>query len=151
FKSSDLLRRWWQSDQVKINPARQFAFGCGWVWSQTLGFKFSEHERVDRIGHPAFLFHGWKSRATDWLEGPVGAVSFRDRETSWFGARIFRFVVSGPRRSHLDPCSEIGDLAVGKFLVLGRHLQVFVGVANGLDEQTFLRIAGNDRQPRLAS
>ena len=55
------------------------------------------------------------------------------------------------RRAHFHPGDQIVDLRVGKFLALRRHLQVRIGVTDGFDQQTFFRIAGNDRRARVAA
>ena len=47
-------------------------------------------------------------------------------------------------RAHADPFHEISDEIVGELLVARRHREVAVGVADGFDEQAFVRLAGDD-------
>ena len=47
-------------------------------------------------------------------------------------------------RAHADPLHEVGDEIVGKLLVARRHREVAVGVADGFDEEAFVRLAGDD-------
>ena len=54
-------------------------------------------------------------------------------------------------RAQFDPGHEVGDLAVRKLLAFRRHLQIGIGVADGFDEHTFFRIAGNDHRAVLAA
>ena len=61
---------------------------------------------------------------------------------------MFAFARIG--RAHFDPGIEIGDFGGGELFV-GRHLQIFVAIANGLHEQTFGGIAGDDGGAGLAS
>jgi hypothetical protein len=48
-----------------------------------------------------------------------------------------------PGSSVLDPGDEVLDHGIGKRAVW-RHLELVERAANGLDEQAFVRIAGND-------
>src|SRR2546423_5106598 len=57
------------------------------------------------------------------------------------GSRASR---AGVRRAHLDPGHEIVYLRVGKLLALGGHLKIGISVANGFEQQTFLRITRNN-------
>jgi hypothetical protein len=50
-----------------------------------------------------------------------------------------------------DPFGEIGDLTFGELLVLGRHLQILVLVADGLDEERFIGLAGHKGGPGVAA
>ena len=53
---------------------------------------------------------------------------------------VWRF---GPRGSHLYPLDQIGDDAIFEWF-LGGHFEVFVSSANGLDEEAFFWMAGDD-------
>ena len=55
-----------------------------------------------------------------------------------------------PRRAHLDPRFEIGNLLLAELTAL-RHLQLGVGVAHRFDEQAFLGLAGRDHWPAVAA
>ena len=57
------------------------------------------------------------------------------------------------RRSHFHPRFEIGDLLLGKFAATfaRRHLHVFIGVTDRLDQKAFLRIARDNRRARIAA
>lgn len=48
------------------------------------------------------------------------------------------------RRAQLHPFFQRGDLVGAELLVLRRHLEVRVGVADGFDEQAFLHVARHD-------
>src|SRR5688572_13131781 len=65
------------------------------------------------------------------------------------------FLLSGGsariRSSHFHPNGQIVDLGLSELLVLGRHLQVGIGVTNRLDQQAFFGIAGNDGRAVVAS
>ena len=50
-----------------------------------------------------------------------------------------------------DPLGEIGDLLSGEFFALGGHLEVFVLVADGLDEEGVIGFAGDDRGAGVAA
>jgi hypothetical protein len=50
----------------------------------------------------------------------------------------------GPGGAATDPGDEVVDDAAGE-LVLGRHLEVVIGVADGLDKQALVGVAGDER------
>src|SRR2546421_11425685 len=64
------------------------------------------------------------------------------------GSRASR---AGVRRAHLDPGHEIVYLRVGKLLALGGHLKIGISVANGFEQQTFLRITRNNGGAGIAA
>src|SRR2546430_12838749 len=74
---------------------------------------------------------------------PLTAVACRRR-----GSRASR---AGVRRAHLDPGHEIVYLRVGKLLALGGHLKIGISVANGCEQQTFLRITRNNGGAGIAA
>ncbi len=59
------------------------------------------------------------------------------------------FVVR-PRRSEFHPFRQVGDGRVRQ-LGIGGHHQIHVGVADGLNQPAFFRLAGHDDRPALAS
>jgi len=67
------------------------------------------------------------------------------------GSAAFGRQASRIGRAALYPGSEVGDLLVGKFFALGRHLQVYVGVANGLNQQAIVGFAGNEGRAGISA
>src|SRR5687767_11403206 len=53
--------------------------------------------------------------------------------------------------AHFDPRFQIGDLLVGKLLVVRRHLEVLVRVTNSADEKTFFGVAGDNGRAAIAA
>ena len=50
-----------------------------------------------------------------------------------------------------DPLGEIGDLLVGQFLAFRGHLEIFIFVADGLDQEAFFGVAGDKGGARRAA
>ena len=68
------------------------------------------------------------------------------------GRAVFvRCVGARVGRAHADPRFEVGDLRGGKFLVLRRHLESAVAIADGADERAGIRIAGDDGGAGIAA
>src|SRR5207245_4647673 len=67
--------------------------------------------------------------------------------------RIADFALANARvgRANLDPGFQVGDLLGRKLFAFGRHLEIFVGVADSFDEQAFIGIAGDDRGAGVAA
>ena len=61
------------------------------------------------------------------------------------------FVSFRPGHTGFHPLREVSDLAGGELLVLGRHLEIRVGVADSFDEETFPGVAGNDGRAGVAA
>ena len=57
-------------------------------------------------------------------------------------------------RAHFDPELEVGDFFGGELLTptfARGHLQIFIGVANGLNQQTLVRVARYDSWTGITS
>src|SRR2546427_12210141 len=55
------------------------------------------------------------------------------------------------RRAHFYPRLQVGDLFRGKLFVLWRHLEVFICVADRLDQKALFRVAGRDGRAGVAA
>src|SRR5205807_342267 len=88
-------------------------------------------------------------RVADRTEGPEGALLLGDLETVLLRDRADLAVGVGPRSSLAHPLDKGLDLARLQ-LRLRRHLRL-AGVVNGLDEQALVRLAWDNRRPRIAA
>jgi hypothetical protein len=104
--------------------------------------QFLENEGVHGIAHPGAIGRGRRHRLR-FVKRPLPA---RGGEIigRLFRRRV-RVIRCAPRigRAHFHPRREIGDLGfVQRFL--RRHGEILVQTPHGFDEQTLLRIAGDD-------
>src|SRR5262249_40925355 len=115
---------------------------------QALLIQLRQDERIQPLLGPGAVFSSWHRWIGDGLERPELPVVRRDFEAGvlvrWANDR------GGlrPLRSLLDPGCERGDLR-GIELPLRRHLR-FVFVIDRFDEQTLLRVAGDDGRAGVA-
>src|SRR5262245_52152769 len=94
---------------------------------------------VDRGARPSFVPDRGHRITLRWLKGPMVGSSDEGRGARGKGAG------SGIGRAHVYPRDEVGDLLVGQPAFLRRrHLEVFVLVANRLDESAALGISWHD-------
>ena len=135
-----------QADEVEVDAADERGFFCGGVRAHALGLEFSEDEVVDGVFDPRGILDGRERGLFNGLEGPVilthagvrGRVAGGDVDARVGGAAA-------------DPLGEIGDLLVGEFFAFGGHLEVFVFVADGPDEERLVGFTGDDRGAGVAA
>ena len=113
----------------------------GWSRRKFFRGELCEDEGVDGILDFGFSIFDCGDRGLgDGLEGPVlaGARHVHRGRFGGGGARV--------GRAHFHPLLKGGDFFRGEFAAFffRRHLEVFVGIADGRDEETFFRIAGDE-------
>ena len=106
-----------------------------------LGFEFREEEAVHGLGAPGGVFHGGHGLGARRGPAPVLLLELLDVEAFRSDARGAS--LGGPGRAALHPLGEVGSLGVAQAR-LGRHLQVLVAVAHGLDEEALVRLPGDN-------
>jgi hypothetical protein len=62
-----------------------------------------------------------------------------------------RVVRAGVGRPHRDPFLEVGDLFCRELLALGRHFEIRIVVADGLDEEALVGLARDERRAGVAA
>ena len=104
--------------------------------------EFGEDEAIDLGAGPRGVLDGRGRRFLGRLKGPM-FTAFREVDAA---ARGRGLAVARVGRAHENPLLEVGDDIGGELAaVLGRgHLEIFVGVADGLEEEALLQVAGND-------
>ena len=55
------------------------------------------------------------------------------------------------RRAHFDPGFQARDFFWRKLFIFGRHLQIRISVTHGLDQETRVRIGGDDDRSRTSA
>ena len=135
-----------QAVQVEVQPANQLApVRLRRRRQAQLGVLLGD-EAVDVVAHPAALDLR-RTGIAQRLEAPVLAVFLG--ETKGVHRHALRLVLR-PGGADPHPLFQHGDLLVRQ-LLLGRHRQVFVVVAHGLDDQRLVRLAGHQCRPRVAA
>ncbi len=110
-------------------------------------FEFGEDEAVDVTARPGGVLYRRRLLGSDGLIRPVTPAGFE--------VDAFCFCDGGAgdarvRRSALHPLHQHVDLRVSQ-LALGGHFHVGVGVADRLDQQALVGIAGLDRGAAIAA
>ena len=137
----DLLRRGRQAGEVERRATDQGPLVGLRSRAHPLPFEAGEDEGVDRRLDPRPVPDRGRIDGADRLEGPVGlrgpglGVGGRDRPLR-------------PGSAHLDPGRDRLDGRRGE-LAFGRHLDVFVRLPDGLDDQALVGLAWHDRRPVL--
>ena len=142
----DLLGGGREADQIVGNAAQESLGVGGRIRLQAFLLELGEDERVDGRLDPCAVLHFGNGRLGDGLEGPV--IAGLARKSGELGRAAGRH-----RRAHLHPLFEDRDLVVRQLAarLLGRHRELGIGVADGLDQERFLEIARNDRRPFVAA
>ena len=112
---------------------------------KVLRFQSREEETVDLAARPRGVLHRRRGDPGGRLKRPELPAQV-DVDLALDDVRR---LVARIGRAHLHPGLEVGDHRVGQ-LLLRRHLEVLILVVDRLDEQTFLRIARDDRRPQVA-
>jgi hypothetical protein len=128
-----------ETDEIEIDAADEGGFLGGRVGGHPVALEFREDEVVDGVFDPRGVLHGGHGGFLHGLEGPV---VFADAGVG--GVAALADVAAGIGGAAADPLGEIGDLGVGEFLALGGHLEILVLVADGLDEERLVGLAGDD-------
>ena len=137
-----LLGGRWQTRQVERGPAQQGHFVRGSRGSQALPQKFGKDKTVHRCLHPMpTILHRRDRRLRHPLIGPMLPGFFLVEDVM---RRLLRSSHARIGRTHLDPSFQIGDLIVRELPVIGRHLEIFVLIADRLEEEAFPGVSGND-------
>ena len=145
----DLRGRRWQTDQIVSHTAEQRALVGLMRRREAVCFELGEDKPVHRVERPVSLAHLGRRCPLDRLKGPVLA-AFLEIKLLGDCRRAASHDAFGPRRSHFDPGRQIGDLGVGQ-LALGRHAQIGVLIADRLDEQALVRLAGHKSRSPVAA
>ena len=145
----DLGGRRWKAGQIVVSAADQLARRGGRVRGEILRGELRDDEGVNGIGEGRLAIADCGDGGPPHrLEGPVRAVLRGD----------LKFLPDGSdgrfarrhRRTELHPLGQVGDLPDGEPL-LGRHLEVCVLIADGDDEPTLGRVAGDDDRPAFST
>ena len=128
-----------EADQVEIGSAQQGPLVGRRRGREAVRVESRVNEAIDRIGRPAARIGG-RIDFVDRAKSPMFLVPLGCRHRP----HVFR-----PDGPLADPPLEVGDDRVGK-LLLGWHLELVVGVAQGADEQAFFRMPRHDCGARLA-
>ena len=146
FKRGDVCQRRWQPGQVETDaaqPGRVVRVGHG---AHGGCFQFCEDEAIKRIERPRPVRHARRCGIGHGLKRPE---FFPFGEVDRPALRRDR---AGPRidGALLHPLLENRDFPGGQ-LLLGRHLQIFIRVAHGLDQQALFDVTGQDDWPAVAA
>ena len=146
-KIFDLGGRRRQPGQIIGGPANQAAFVRGGRQRQTLGSQLIREERIDRLLDRAGIFR--HLRFLNRLQRPplLRVDESHAAEPRFVG---FGHNDAGIFRSLFHPLDQRLDFAIRQ-LSRRRHLQVVVGVAHRLDDETPLWVARHERRTAVAS
>src|SRR4051812_10055596 len=130
-----------QSCQIQRRASDQGAFVRGEIRTQSLRLQFCQDEVINRCVYPSPIFHTRQLRIANRLKRPM---SVRSTPT--------RTAAVPPRIGCSDgyPAFQQRNLILRE-LVLRWHLQFWIRVTYGLDQQTLLRFACHNHRPRIAS
>jgi len=128
----------------KRRPADQGRFVSSPARAASRSPPARQDEAVERRPGPGLIPDGGDRRVARRSERPERAPPFDvdprpRRRPGLAGARV--------RGTHRHPLRQQCDLRSGSF-ALGRHLQIFILVEHGLDQQALARFAGLDCRPR---
>jgi hypothetical protein len=140
----ELRRRGRQAVEVEAEPAQQRAAVGFRTGDQALGLQFRVDEAVDLVARERI--RGGRDDVLHGLERPPGAVGVGDLLLRLSGLRGF----GGPGRAGHDPLAEDLDFR-GGHLLLGGHLQVGVGPADGAQQGGFFGVAGDEGGSEFAA
>ena len=139
----------WQTDQIVSHTAEQRALVGLMRRREAVCFELGEDKPVHRVERPVSLAHLGRRCPLDRLKSPMLA-AFLEVEVLDDGCRSAARIRFGPRRSHFDPGGQVGDLRVGQS-ALGGHAQIGVLIADRLDEQALVRLAGHKSRSPVAA
>ena len=161
-EGGDVVRRGREAGEVKVEPAGERARGGLRRGLGVGGLELGEDKGVDRVLDPLGLPDRRGGGIGDGLEGPeIKALAAEDLHDGIAGIapRIAQLADGGfgfghggvrPGRAVLDPALDAGDLFLQE-LVLGGHLAVCFQMADQLEEEALLRIAGDEGGAVLAA
>ena len=140
----DLLRSRRQADQVEREPAQEGPLIGGRRRCEPGRFQPRQDERVNRSPNPVPIVHDGRRHRLHGPERPVVTAPSEPGPADRLrdGRR--------PGGAHLDPCGDRLDRRIAE-LALGGHLDLGVRLADRLDEQARVRVAGYDRGTALSS
>ena len=148
-KGNDLFGGGGESREVEAdapNPGVAVGVAGG---LEALGFLFSEKEAINRILRPGGVFDGWGGRIRDRLEGPELA-SFREIDGAFGLGGLGGFAGACIGRAPLHPFLKDGHFVRWQ-PAFGRHGEVGVKVAHGLDDEAFGEVARDDGRAIVAA
>ena len=119
-----------QADQVKGDPADEGALVRLRVGNHLVRLQLGENEGVHRRLAPGRVRDRGHGLGTDGLERPMVP-----SDTAVGRAAPLRYQGPGVGCPAAHPLDQVRDLAVGKLLALGGHLQVLVLVGNRVDQE----------------
>ena len=139
-----------QAGQVEVGALNQRArIGPG-RRGQLLGFEFVQHEEVDLFPGPCLLLHDRRRPSESPAETPTTCDRLPGRSSCALSRPLGCRLGARIGRAHLDPLLESLDL-LRRQLLLGRHREVRIGPADGLDQPAFFDIAGDEHRPVVAA
>src|SRR3954468_7442336 len=98
-------------------------------------FQLCFNESINGVNHPIRSFYFWKIWPSDRLKCPMTLLLL------FFFRKLGR---GRSRGAYFHPMFEVANLLAGKLFVLRWHLQIFICVANRLNQKTLVRIAGDN-------
>ena len=104
------------------------------------GFKTGEDEVVDAGGGPGGVFDLWNGVFKGWFKRPELAAFFKVD----FGRGLFALALTWVGCAHRNPVFELLDFGI-KEAIFGRHFKVTIGMGDGVEEERFLGLSGDDR------
>ena len=138
----DLIHRGRQPGQIEGDSSDQGPLVGPRGGSQTRRLEFRQDKAIDRSSRPRLVFDARDSLVDGSTKRPMVRVA-APRATHGGGRR--------ERNAHLDPSGQVGDLALGKFILLGRHFPYTGGMSHGTDQERLCGLARNDRRAGIAS
>ena len=143
----DLLGRGREADQVEVTRRRSVDRSASATGASPRASSAARRKRSISPSGQSACFTGGGS---DLFGGRNDQNSFPLRQIDRGARRGGGRPGPGIGRAHLHPRFEVGDDRVGE-LRLGRHLEIFVAVADRLDQQAFVGVAGHDRRAGVAA
>ena len=148
FEQIDLLRLWWQADQIETQPPENLPGFCVVSRMHTRTFQLRQNEPIDIRLRPVSV-RNFGRRLFDRLF--VRPEVFLCVLNVFFGNRRLQFgngIASGIRCAHFDPRLEVVD-DILRELAFGRHHVVFV--IDRVVQPALFQVAGNDSRTGAAT
>ena len=119
---------------------------------KTLSLRGGLDELVD-IGLCPLAVHLWESRKTNRLKTPplLTALTSGFPRGGLGDVRLAGLIGSRVGSAHHDPCFEITDHQRGQLRTILGHFKFLVLVADRPEQQTLIRLAGDDHRPTIAA
>ena len=137
-----------QPGQVESGPPDQQVLFGREIGSQAGSLEPGEDEVIDVRTGPGAVLHCRYGRLHDRPKRPVLPADFfpvvRGAGLSW--KSLFSHLTPRPRSPHLHPRRQHRNLSRAEFRLRG-HRHVFVGIADRLHDEAFVRLSRHNRRP----